>query len=141
MLVDAMVRDAPAARRRSLGADEVEFVQTAFERILPELRDVPTRDYIDRKLRESSADRPAGAALDLYRDGIACVQERCRRVHGRPFEALEIWHQLAMLAELEDPESPGDGARAFVLMLVNDAAEAYFDAFGHFERPPGQDPR
>jgi hypothetical protein len=67
--------------------------------------------------------------LELYREAIACVQERCRFEHGRPFQALTPWHQLAILAHLEDPNRPFQHRlRKFVLVLVNDLAEAYFDA-------------
>jgi hypothetical protein len=44
---------------------------------------------------------------------------------------LEVWHQFAVLAELEECGSgEKHEQRAFVLRLVNDLAEAYFDAVG-----------
>jgi hypothetical protein len=129
MLVDWAPSEVEAPRRLCLSADEASFVQAAFERILPEAPHVSASTYVDRKLAESMCVDATAGELELYREAIACVQERCRFEHGRPFQALTPWHQLAILAHLEDPNRPFQHRlRKFVLVLVNDLAEAYFDA-------------
>ena len=130
MVVDApKAADARATRGASLTAEEAAFVQAAFERILPEAPRVPAWIYIDRKLAAHGDGEGTAVELDLYRQGIAWVQARCRLVHGRAFQALAMWHQLAILAELEDQGRAGsEGLRSFMFMLLNDVAEAYFDA-------------
>jgi hypothetical protein len=134
VLAEAPTLEAHAVRARGLSADEAEFVQAAFERILPELKGVAVAACVEQKLGAPAPDDPRGSALRLYREGIAHVQDHCRSAHGRPFQALEIWHQLAVLAQLEDLESLVGGSRPFVDMLVNDAAEVYFAACRHRDR-------
>jgi hypothetical protein len=105
MLVDWAPSEVEAPRRLCLSADEASFVQAAFERILPEAPHVSASTYVDRKLAESMCVDATAGELELYREAIACVQERCRFEHGRPFQALTPWHQLAILAHLEGPQS------------------------------------
>jgi hypothetical protein len=127
-LVHAPAEDALEASRRRLSADEAGLIQAVFERILPEASHVSAAAYVERKLAENSL-RPDGTRmLALYRDGIARIQSRCHVEHGRSFQALDLWHQLAILAQLEDPGAAPRSLRTFILMLVSDAAEAYFDA-------------
>ena len=70
------------------------------------------------------------SSLDLrfYRSGIADVQALCERTLGRRFQALAIWQQLAVLAQIERPAGAARGVGRHLLdLLLNDAAEAYFE--------------
>jgi Gluconate 2-dehydrogenase subunit 3 len=132
--------DAPQALL-CLTRDEAQFLDAAFERILPGDGSGAAR-YVDRKLWEAAL---PGGPLDrgalrcdvrpIYRAGIAAVQAYCVRVYARRFQALRIDQQRAVLSLLEDGTGFGGIAQFQVLsgMLVNDAAEACFD--GHRPSP------
>jgi hypothetical protein len=102
-----------------LTRDEAQFINAAFARILSGNESVPTI--------QPSSGVPQMATL--YRAGIAAVQAYCLRENRTRFQALASWQQDAVLALLED----GDGRAAFgqfkalFFLMVNDAAEAYFD--------------
>jgi hypothetical protein len=128
VVVDAPAADAAAATRGWLSADEADFIQAACALILPEARQLRASAYVDRKLGELSRSAASAQTLALYREGVARIQTHCRLEYGRSFQALAVWHQLAVLARFEAPESALHDLRAFVLTLVNDVAEAYFEA-------------
>ena len=112
-----------------LTRDEAQFINAAFARILSGNEPVPTI-------------QPSRAVLQmttLYRAGIAAIQAYCLRENRTRFQALASWQQDAVLALLED----GDGRAAFgqfralFFLMVNDAAEAYFDQ-ARFARERGE---
>jgi hypothetical protein len=124
----------PVAPLRRLLADEAEFIDAAFHCILPEARDeglrVSASAYVDAKLAAAPAGSGAvsDGGLHRYRDGIADVQASCERTRGRRFQALSLWQQLAVLAEIDHAEAaPSRPRRRLLDLLLNDAAEAYFE--------------
>jgi hypothetical protein len=126
-----------AASLRCLLADEADFIDAAFNCVLPESRDeglqVPASAYVDAKLAALPVQGSAEPNIDLwfYRAGIAEVQALCERTQGRRFQALSLWQQLSVLAQIEPPENaPMSLRRCLLELLLNDAAEAYFDAVG-----------
>ena len=90
MFVGPARTEAEVSRRLCLSADEASFVQAAFERILPEAPHVSAWRCVDRKLSGSPGVDATAGDLVLYRDGIACVQERWRVDHDRPFQARDV---------------------------------------------------
>jgi hypothetical protein len=122
---------------RCLLADEADFIDAAFDCILPEARDeglrVSASAYVDAKLAALLARGSTEPNIDLrfYRAGIAEVQALCERTQGRRFQALSLWQQLAVLAQIDTPvDAPSELRRRLLDLLLNDAAEAYFDAVG-----------
>jgi hypothetical protein len=124
-----------------LTEDEAEFIDAAAERILPEAGDRLRRGaasiYVDAKLvaltqrcEERGEGGGCAAPTVLYRAGIAAAQARCLLAHGQRFQRLAVWHQLAVLAALEECDRGDAIGRRFLFTLVNDAAEAYFDVAG-----------
>ena len=128
MLVDAPVAAAPRTRHRCLSSDEAAFIQAVCKLVLPEARPVSAPAYIDRKLHELSRTDAGATALALYRDGVSGIQMRCRMEHDCAFQMLDVWHQLAILAQLDEPRNVPADLRAFMYKMLNDLAEAYFDA-------------
>jgi hypothetical protein len=127
----------PARSLRCLLADEADFIDAAFDCILPEARDEGLRlsasAYVDAKLAALVARGSAESNLDLrlYRAGIAEVQALCERTQRRRFQALSLWQQLSVLAQIDTPrDAPSSLRRCLLDLLLNDAAEAYFDAAG-----------
>jgi Gluconate 2-dehydrogenase subunit 3 len=120
---------------RCLLPDEAAFIDAAFERILPEASadglKVSASRYVDAKLAPlaAHAEGPASnSALTLYRTAIAAVQAHCERRQGRRFQALPVWQQLAVLAQLERSADKAHNPHGCLIdWLLNDAAEAYFD--------------
>jgi hypothetical protein len=127
----------PVPSLRCLLADEADFIDAAFDRILPEARAeglrVSASAYVDAKLALLLAHEGAESDIDLrfYRAGIAEVQALCERTHGLRFQALSSWQQLSVLAQIEAPGNGHSNLRRCLLdLLLNDAAEAYFDVLG-----------
>jgi hypothetical protein len=123
---------------KCLNCDEAAFIATAFLRILPDDTwgagglDSRGAAYVDRQLGIAAlaSSRPTPTRADIYRAGIAAVQAHSVIAHGQRFQDLPLWHQLSVLAALEDGTKPFDDMqfRFLFFMLANDAAEAYFDA-------------
>ena len=118
--------------------DEAAFIDAAFERILPEAKadglKVSASRYVDAKLAplavpaEGTAANPA---LTLYRSAISDLQAHCERTLGRRFQALPVWRQLAVLAQLEGSADTAPSPQGSLIdWLLSDAAEAYFDVAG-----------
>jgi hypothetical protein len=120
---------------RCLLPDEAAFIDAAFARILPEAKagglKVSASRYVDAKraaLMVRGAGAAPSAALSFYRSTIAEVQEWCERTLGRRFQALSVWQQLAVLAQLEcAAETAPRPEGCLIDWLLKDAAEAYFD--------------
>jgi hypothetical protein len=134
-MITSIRRQVPSLR--CLLADEAEFIDAAFDRILPEARveglRVSASAYVDAKLAALPARGSAEPSIDLrfYRAGIAEVQALCERTQGRRFQALAPWQQLSVLAQIETPgDAPSSLGRCLIDLLLNDAAEAYFDVVG-----------
>jgi hypothetical protein len=127
----------PHPSLRCLLADEAAFIDAAFHCILPEARDeglqVSASAYVDAKLAALLVQDSAESDIDLrfYRAGIAEVQAFCERTQGRRFQALSLWQQLSVLAQIDRPgDAPSSLRRCLLDLLLNDAAEAYFDVVG-----------
>jgi hypothetical protein len=127
----------PVPSLRCLLADEAEFIDAAFDCILPEARDeglrVSTSAYVDARLAALLVQDSAESDIDLrfYRAGIAEVQALCERTQGRRFQSLPFWQQLSVLAQIDRPGgAPSSLRRCLLDLLLNDAAEAYFDVVG-----------
>ena len=109
--------------------DEAAFVDAAFQCILPEARaeglEISASAYVDAKLARGVS----YSSLRFYRSEIADVQALCESTLGRRFQALPIWQQLAVLAQIERPAGAARGVgRCLLDLLLTDAAEAYFEA-------------
>ena len=120
----------PSPSLRCLVADEAAFIDAAFQCILPEAKaeglEISASAYVDAKLAGDAGS--SGLDLRLYRSGIAEVQALCERTLGQRFQALAIWQQLAVLAQIERPASAARGVdRCLLDLLLSDAAEAYFE--------------
>jgi hypothetical protein len=63
--------EAPVRQPGYLTSSEADFHQAVFERILPEAPDVCAVAYVERKLAALTCSDAGGAALAIYRDGIA----------------------------------------------------------------------
>jgi len=132
----ATSRRTPAAPLRCLLTDEARFIDAAFDRFFPEARGeglrVSASAYVDAKLAAhpmQDNDVGPGAALPFYRSAIAEVQANCVRTLGRRFQALPVWQQLAVIAQLEHAaDAASDPRGCLIERLLNDAAEAYFAA-------------
>ena len=127
----------PGPSLRCLLADEADFIDAAFDCILPEARDeglrVSASAYVDAKLAALLARGSTESNIDLrfYRAGIAEVQALCEQAHGRRFQALSFGQQLSVLAQIDPPgDAPSSLRRCLHDLLLNDAAEAYFDVVG-----------
>ena len=116
------------------------FVDAAFRRILWESPRSPHSNayglYVDRKLSALSryaGDQRSGigveSALLVYRDGIATIQAHCLSKHGVRFQQLASWRQNEVLAfhEWGAEEERGHEMPDLFRLMLNDAAEAYFD--------------
>jgi hypothetical protein len=115
--------------------DEAAFIDAAFARILPEATagglKVSASRYVDAKQAALIVLGGGGApsvTLSFYRSAIAEVQAWCERTLGRRFQALSVWQQLAVLAQLEcAAETAPHPEGCLIDWLLKDAAEAYFD--------------
>jgi len=131
----ATSRGTAAAPLRCLLTDEARFIDAAFDRFFPEARGeglrVSASAYVDAKLaaHPMPGNVDLGAALPFYRSAIAEVQAHCVRTLGRRFQALPVWQQLAVIAQLERAaDAASDPKGCLIERLLNDAAEAYFAA-------------
>jgi len=152
----------PGSRKQSrrnmgdcLSLDERNFVEAAFRCILSDDEYVsasgrmPYAQYVARKLAQSVRGSGCLSAradgmqddsmIHLYKAGIFAVQAHCQRMHGHPFQDLAVWRQSCVLAVMEDGGSADDIGTFHDLfqVMVNDAAEAYFDANTAFFRTGG----
>jgi len=152
----------PSSRKQSgrnmgdcLSLDERNFVEAAFRCILSDDEYVPASgrmlyaQYVARKLAQSVRGSGCLSAhadgmrddsmIHLYKAGIFAVQAHCLRMHGHPFQDLAVWRQSCVLAVMEDGGSADDIGTFHDLfqVMVNDAAEAYFDANKAFFRTGG----
>src|ERR1700690_4577304 len=118
---------SPVPALRCLLADEADFVDAAFDCILPEARDeglrVSASAYVDAKLAAQLARGSAESNIDLqfYRAGIAEVQALCERTQGSRFQALLLWQQLSVLAQIDPPADAPPSVRGLLDLLLNDA--------------------
>ena len=132
-----------------LSQDEAEFVDAAFELILPEQRHgddsgrVEAAHFIEaRILAQAECIIAAGMAstdaeiclsstqvAEVYRSGIAAVQRYCIAADGVRFQDLPVPRQHTVLGLLEqgcDEGGLGPYCALFQLMLQH-ASEAYFE--------------
>jgi len=102
-------RRSPAAgwRPRALSTDQAELVATIAEHILPGTdtpgaRAVGVHRFIDAMVAEAY---PADERRRFVA-GLADIDDRARRAHGRAFLACTASDQLAMLGELDRAADP-----------------------------------
>jgi hypothetical protein len=124
-------------RLHHLSVDDAEFVDAVFERIIPEVGasgpSGAAAAYVDHKLDElARADAGTGrcvaSRVTHYQSGIAAVQAHCVATYGSRFQHLPARNQLVVLSALEEcGERATDPHAPFFHVLVNDAAESYFD--------------
>ncbi len=133
---------------------EWEFVQAAVDRLIPSDADGPgalelgVAEFIDRELESDYGhgglwymqgpflpdnDATLGYQLrfnprELYRNGIAAVDNWCNKQHGKPFAQLDTATRDAVLKQLESGEAKLDGmpAKTFFAQLLQNAKEGYF---------------
>jgi hypothetical protein len=122
---------------RCLLRDESDFIDAAFHCVLPEARDegvrVSASAYVDAKLAALLAQGRPESFVDLrsYRAGIARVQALCERRHGRRFQVFRSGSSCPSSRRSKPPKMLLRACSAVLLdLLLNDAAEAYFDAVG-----------
>lgn len=149
----ARMHSAIASAPRSysfLDEEEGRFVACAISRLLPEhdsdslFRPAGAVAFIDERL-QAGDDCLLQLAIDLgigeirltgaqvakaYREGIAAVQRYCRARYGAVFQDLTPPRQHLVLGLLErgEPSAGLSGHAVLFSLLVQHAAEAYFDA-------------
>ena len=129
--------------------DEADFIESAFELILPERRHgdnrgrVDAADFVESQiLAQTECIIAAGMAsndsdlclsstqvAEAYRFGIAAVQRHCLAAYGTRFQDLPVLQQHVVLGILEqgcDGDELGAYCALFQLMLQH-ASQAYFE--------------
>lgn len=92
---------APEGPWLVLTPEEAQLVDAVAEQIVPSDRDPGAREagvvrFIDRQL-----DGPYKRFVEKYRRGLASLQQSCRALFGKPFEALGWSEQTRVLQDLE----------------------------------------
>jgi gluconate 2-dehydrogenase gamma chain len=88
--------------------DEARLVEALSEQIIPADQDPGGKDagvvfFIDRQLVG-----PYSRYQKAYRDGLRSLQETCRQLFGKPFEALAWDEQTKIMVALESGRAPRD---------------------------------
>jgi hypothetical protein len=132
-----------------LSQDEAEFVDAAFELILPERRHgdergrIEAANFVEAQIlaqteciiaagmesTESDVCLSSAQVAEVYRFGIAAVQRHCLSAYGTRFQDLPVLQQHVVLGVLEqgcDGDELGSYCALFQLMLQH-ASQAYFE--------------
>lgn len=151
-LASALRRDFHTTLTRAgnwLSHDEAQFIESAFDLILPERRHgeelgrVEAANFVESQiLAQAECIIAAGMASnesdiclsstqfsEVYRFGIAAVQRHCIVAYGARFQDLPILQQHVVLGILEqgcDADELGSYCALFQLMLQH-ASQAYFE--------------